>query len=349
MKAVYAPGRDLCNQYSKKRGVFGDGIHLHVCWLAWSCHGFSMTLSQLEHLLAGAFLDLPSDATRLLHGRGHCYDELAFLNVDWFEPVVWAVLYGEIETGMRARVEALLVELAQGSERIQCVCIQQRGKGGARQDIVYGELPDKYYAREDGAIYELNFSNNQNIGFFLDARPGRQWLREHAQGKRVLNLFAYTCSFSVAALMGGADRVVNIDMAKGSIATGQRNHALNKLELSRARFLPHDIFRSMRRLENLGPYDRVVIDPPSRQRGSFEAEKDYGRLLAKLRPMLAPGAQVLACLNAPYLGEEFLPEVFAEQLPDYRLVERLPQRDDFPEQDLSRCLKMQCFASECVP
>ena len=286
---------------------------------------------------------LPEDATRLFHGRGHCYEGLSFINIDWFAPVIWVVLYGDVEDALVEALAQMLSELAKQQPAIEAVSIQRRVKGRAQQDVVFGKMPEHCVAKEDGMVIALNLSENQNIGFFLDAKPGRQWLAERAKGKRVLNLFAYTCSFSVAALKAGADNVLNIDMAKGALATGQRNHALNDLDRSRASFLPHDIFRSTKKLQKYGPYDLVIMDPPSRQKGSFEAEKDYAKLIRKLAPMLAPGAEILACLNAPYLGEQFVPDLFAENLPEYSLQYRLPQREDFPEADLQCCLKMQVF------
>ena len=302
-----------------------------------------ISLEVFHRVLEAAFQSLPSGASRLFHGRGHCYEGLSFINVDWFEPVVWVVIYGAVEDSLVASVAHRLRALAEAEPRVQCVSVQRRIKGRVQQEIVYGNMPGLCLAQEGGAVFELNFSANQNIGFFLDARPGRQWLRRRAAGRRVLNLFAYTCSFSVAALAGGASGVVNIDMARSAIATGQRNHARNGLDLSRVRFLPHDIFRSTRKLEDLGPYDLVVIDPPSRQKGSFEADRDYGRLLCRLQPMLESDSEILACLNAPYLDGQFLPQLFAEHLPGYQLAERLPQREDFPERDLNCCLKMQVF------
>ena len=133
-------------------------------------------------------------------------------------------------------------------------------------------------------------------------------------------------------------------MAKSALATGQKNVSLNQQDPRLLKFLPHDIFRSTKKLEKFGPYDIVIIDPPSKQKGSFEAEKDYLRLLKKLSPMLAPNAQILACLNAPYLDEQFLVDKMAEALPDYSLQKRIAHRDDFPEKDTAFNLKMQLFA-----
>jgi 23S rRNA (cytosine1962-C5)-methyltransferase len=303
----------------------------------------ALNLQALAQALSGTPGDLPADASRLFHGRGHCYGPLNFINVDWFEPVLWVVIYGEVEETLTAAISGILKELAAASPAVQCVSLQRRHRGQARQDVVYGEMPGACYARENGARFELNLGANQNIGFFLDARPGREWLAQRAGGKRVLNLFAYTCAFSVAAMHGGAAGVVNIDMAKSALAAGQRNHALNGIDSGELHFLPYDVFRSTRKLEDLGPYDLVVIDPPSRPKGSFEADRDYARLLQRLRPMLAQEVEVLACLNAPYLDGQFLPELFSQCLPELTYLQRLLQREDFPERDLDRCLKMQVF------
>jgi len=290
------------------------------------------------------------ESQRIFHGRGHCFEGLHFINVDWFKPVIWVVVYGEQDASVLENIQQALVSAAEASPHIQTIAFQQRLRGKSEQAIWYGELAETVYAQELGAKFELELSANQNIGFFLDAKPARQWLRQQAKGKRVLNMFSYTCAFSVIALQDsvadeaeGAAHVVNIDMAKGPIAQGQRNHALNDIALDRVSYLPHDVFRSMRNLEKRGPYDIVVIDPPSKQRKSFEADKDYLKLLKKLSPLLSENATVVALLNAPFLDEQFLPAAFAEALPELQYLERLPQRPDFPEQDLNRCLKMQLF------
>src|SRR5690554_537595 len=289
-------------------------------------------------------IQLPTGHHRLFHGRGHCYPGLEFINIDWFKPLVWVVIYGQQSQAFLQQLNDYLSEWAQKHSDVHCIAIQQRLRGRVEQTICYGEMPSACYAEEAGMRFYLTISENQNIGFFADAKPARQWVRQQAGNKRVLNLFAYTCSFSVAAIKGGAQSVLNMDMARSAIVTGQRNHALNDCEPSKASFLAHDIFRSTKKLASRGPYDLVVLDPPSRQKGSFEAEKDYPRLIKRLQPMLAEGAQILACLNAPYLGEDFLPEIFAEHLPQYKLQQRIAQREDFPESDSNRCLKMLVFS-----
>ncbi|MGB2035164.1 MAG: class I SAM-dependent methyltransferase, partial [Pseudomonadales bacterium] len=99
---------------------------------------------------------------------------------------------------------------------------QHRHRRPAVTEVRRGALPETAWAEEAGLRYRLDFQRGQNLGFFADMAPGRAWLRERAEGKRVLNLFSFTCAFSVAALAGGAHSVVNIDLSRPALALGQR-------------------------------------------------------------------------------------------------------------------------------
>jgi len=167
---------------------------------------------------------------------------------------------------------------------------------------------------------------------------GRRWVRAHAQGAKVLNLFAYTCAFSVAALQGGAREVINLDMAQGALTTGQQNHQLNGL--SGARFLAHDLFSSWGKVTRMGPYDLIVADPPSYQKGSFVANKDWPRLLRRLPDLLKAGGRALLCLNAPEIPEQFLRDVLAAEAPELVVEQRLPNPAAFADVSPDRALKV---------
>ncbi len=106
-------------------------------------------------------------------------------------------------------------------------------------------------------------------------KKGRQFVYENAKDKKVLNLFSYTCSFSVCASKGEAKEIVNIDMAKNALNTGRLNHQKNNLDTKNVKFLPHNILKSWGKIKKSGPYDIIIIDPPSFQKGSFAATKDY--------------------------------------------------------------------------
>lgn len=174
---------------------------------------------------------------------------------------------------------------------------------------------------------------------------GRRWVREHlgpVPGARVLNLFAYTCAFSVVALQAGAGQVVNLDMSPGALAIGQLNHRLNGLD-KRASFLAHDLFKSWGKVSRGGPYDLVIMDPPSYQNGSFVATKDYARLLRRLPELLAPGGHALLCLNAPELGPAFIQDQMATEAPGLHFVQRLPNPPVFADVDEARSLKVLVY------
>lgn len=291
-------------------------------------------------VVEGLAHSLHSGARRLFHGRGHCYGELDYINIDWYQPVLLITLYRAVdEREWSAFVDALTVVKG----LVACAVVQHRQLRDGPIDLLWGQLPEDLCAIENGLRYRLSLGEKQNIGFFLDMAPGRRWLQERAQDRRVLNLFAYTCAFSVAAVAGGAERVVNVDMSKAALAVGRHNHVLNQQQHKIQRdvqFLGYDLFRCWGKVSRAGPYDLAVIDPPSRQKGSFVAVKDYVRVLRRITELMAPGADVLLCLNAPELTETFLTDSVAAELPGARLIERLENRPDLPEIDPQRNVKM---------
>jgi len=171
---------------------------------------------------------------------------------------------------------------------------------------------------------------------------GREWLKRHALHENILNLFAYTCAFSVVALQGGAAQVVNLDMSQAALAVGQQNHRLNDLP-AKARFLGHDIFKTWGKISKMGPYGVIVIDPPSYQKGSFIATKDYIKLIRRLPELLEPQGHVLLCLNAPELDSQFLRNLVAEAAPSLKFVERLANPVAFADVDPEKSLKVLHF------
>lgn len=287
------------------------------------------------------FLVPPSDPSqhRLFHGRGRTVPGLDWLTVDRYSPVLVATTFAPQAAEVMTELEHVLSDCLQ-SLSCTALVIQQRYNGEAKTDIVVGELPELPAATEDGLQFILDFQRGQNIGFFADMVPARRWLSERAAGKNILNLFAFTCAFSVVAAAAGAEQVVNIDLSKPALALGQRSHRLNNLEKTRLHFLPHDIFRSWKKLHSLGRYDLIIVDPPTEQKGSFVARKDYEKLLRHLHRLLKPEAELLICLNAPWLGEDFLEEIVAENLAGAEKVQRLPFAPGFVDENPQAGLKV---------
>ena len=288
-----------------------------------------------------ARLELPRDAQRVFHGRGGMYPGCEAWTLDWYAPVWVLTHFGEVaEEQVLAVGEALArrwEQLAPG-QPLNWV-FQCRTDGRPDTRLMGGTVPDPHIVTEDGAQYLVHVLKGQNHGLFLDMAEGRRWVRAHAAGQKVLNLFAYTCAFSVAALQGGAKEVVNLDMASGAIAIGQRNHHLNGLS-SGARFLAHDLFSSWGKVTRMGPYGLVIVDPPAYQKGSFVAGKDYARLLRRLPDLLIPGGHALLCLNAPELPLAFLQDQLALLAPSLVVQERLPNPAVFADVSTDRALKV---------
>ncbi len=284
----------------------------------------------------------PQDSKRIFHGRGQCYPGLEHVTADLFDPVILITLFKESseewELDLISQIKALAFE-----PRIQAVVLQRRYLNGAPTEILIGELPEELYARRGEARYTIKLGSRQNTGFFLDMEPGRQWLEARCDGKRVLNLFSYTCAFSVVAQMAGAVSVVNVDMSKGALSQGRDNHRLNDLPLETIRFLGENIMKSWSRVKRPGPYDIAIIDPPSYQPGSFIAAKDYGKILRRIPQLLVPGGEALVCLNAPELGVDFILSQMQNECPGCEYLGRLEPSVDFPDVNPDQQLKLFHF------
>ena len=284
---------------------------------------------------------MPTDAQRLFHGRGGLHPGCEAWTLDAFPPVWLVTRFGEATPEERAQLtEALQARQAQTTpgQPLNAV-LQTRHEGRSETTVLAGSVPESHVVSEDGAKYRVHLLRGQNHGLFLDMAEGRRWVRAHSQGAKVLNLFAYTCAFSVAALQGGAKEVVNLDMAQGALATGQQNHPLNGIT-SGAKFLAHDLFSSWGKVTRMGPYDLVVADPPSHQKGSFVATKDWPRLLRRLPDLLKPGGRALLCLNAPEIPEQFLRDQLAAAAPELVIEQRLPNPPAFADVSPDRALKV---------
>jgi 23S rRNA (cytosine1962-C5)-methyltransferase len=300
-----------------------------------------MRLDDLKQLLITASHTLTEEYTRLFHGRGNTYDRYRFLTVDSVDKVLFAVLFDE--DAEEEAIVSMLRDFYSSMGTWEALVTQQRYLPSAPSTVVAGELPEKCFAIENTLKYHINFLNAQNIGFFPDMKLGREFIREHAKGKNVLNLFSYTCSFSVVAMTAGANAVVNVDMNKNVLSIGRENHRLNAIDTKKVEFMPYNILKSWSRIRKSGPYDLIIIDPPSFQKGSFAATSDYEKIIRRLHEFAAEECIVLSALNAPELESDFIKTLFRENAPEFQYVERLENLESFPEIEEERSLKNLVF------
>ncbi|WP_139684553.1 class I SAM-dependent methyltransferase [Vibrio tasmaniensis] len=291
--------------------------------------------------------EVPNELRRIFHGRGKFWPGLDQLTCDWVDGQLLVNVFKEVDDEFLSFLKAGLVDLTNKdiwqAKLGTSIVLQHRYADGAPSEVLWGELNDSPVVVEHGLKYQLDIGRNQNFGLFLDMRNGRQWVQDNAEGKNVLNLFAYTCGFSVAAIAGGARQCMNVDMSRGSLNKGRDNHRLNDHDMRSVNFLGYDIFKSWGKIKKGGPYELVIIDPPSFQKGSFALTKDYKKILRRLPELLTEGGEVIACVNSPAVSPNFLIETMAEEAPSVEFIERLDNPPEFVDVDLDSSLKVLRF------
>lgn len=304
-----------------------------------------MTLETLYKHLLETSQGTSEEFKRLFHGRGGLYEGYRHLTIDSIDKLLSVALYFE-EEGEEELVEMLKKFTTESN--YNTLVVQRRYLKGSPSEVLLGELPEDMYVVENGMKIKLNLLSNRNSGYFPDMKLGREFIRESAKDRRVLNLFSYTCAFSLAAKLGGAYEVINVDMSKGALSTGKANHSLNNIDPRGVSFLPYNILKSFSSLKRKGPYDLIIIDPPTFQRGSFEATKDYEKIIKKLPQIASEECVLLSCLNSPDLSSDFIIDMMQEHAPEFKFVKRLENVDEFASADEERSLKNLVFVREAI-
>ncbi|MEY3480664.1 MAG: hypothetical protein RIQ71_1439 [Verrucomicrobiota bacterium] len=166
--------------------------------------------------------------------------------------------------------------------------------------LIAGEEPGEIAVQENGLSYLVEPAGGYSSGLFLDQRLNRQWVRE-LRAKRMLNLFAYTCSFTVCTASAGAE-TCSVDASKRVLGAGRRNLELNGIDPAEGhRFLADDAMKVVPRLLKRGEkFDLIVLDPPTFGRADgrvFRIEKDLPPLIRDCFGMLDPGGSMLVSCN----------------------------------------------------
>ena len=161
--------------------------------------------------------------------------------------------------------------------------------------------------------FGIDFGTGYSPGLFLDQRENRRYVR-HIAPKRLLNCFAYTCSFSVYAACNGAS-TLNIDLSRKYLARGRENFALNNLSTMDHRFITDDVRLVLPRLARRGEkFDAIILDPPTFSRSpegkTFQVQQDFEKLLISALALAERDAHVLVSTNCSALGQRAL-EVMA--------------------------------------
>ena len=348
---------------AKGGGDAGETVRVEAAdgrFLAWAA--FSPTsmirvrawsFDEAEHIDAGFFarrieealafrkrLAVPSDAVRLIHGEA---DGLPGLIVDQYGDTLSAqFLSAGTERWKDVIADALLA--ATGLTRLY-----ERSDSGVRglegleprAGWLRGEGPTELAIREHGWQLGLDVAEGHKTGYYLDQRDNRKLFADvvkHFGVKSALNCYSYTGGFSVAALAGGAERVVSVDSSAPALARASEHVQRNGLDTSRHEALDADVNGTLRRLlKEEQQFDAIVLDPPKFAPTAAHAErasrayKDINRLAFKL---LAPGGVLLTFSCSGGIGAELFHKIVAgaglDAGVDAYLVRRLEAAPDHP-------------------
>jgi 23S rRNA (cytosine1962-C5)-methyltransferase len=315
--------------------------------------GVSPHLSDPRLALRAALIDpQETDAFRVIHGASDGWP-------GWYVERLGKFLLSQSEQPLRVEQREELARLAKifsargAYHKILSRQVRRTTVAESSPQPVFGEAaPERFEICENGVRFELSFNEGYSTGLFLDQRDNRRrFLTNHVAADfpllkpqtpdarpELLNVFAYTCGFSVCAARAGV-KTTSLDLSKKHLEWGRRNFALNGLDPAAHDFIYGDAFDWLRRLAKKGRgFDAVALDPPtfsqSKEHGTFRAEKDYGKLVTAALPVIKPGGVLFASTNATdWPPEEFLADVEASIVEARRkILQRhyVPQPPDFP-------------------
>jgi 23S rRNA (guanine2445-N2)-methyltransferase / 23S rRNA (guanine2069-N7)-methyltransferase len=201
----------------------------------------------------------------------------------------------------KRRVQEVMLALPQvtGINSNKIILKVREQQKGTNQYQKVSQRKETIEVFENGARFQVNLYDYLDTGLFLDHRVTRQLFQQKSKSKDVLNLFAYTGSFSVHAALGGAKSVTTVDMSNTYIDWAKENFKINKLT-GAYEFIQADCLTWLKR--HNGKYDLMFIDPPSfsnskRMEGTWDVQRDHIALITDALTCLNTGGEILFSNN----------------------------------------------------
>ncbi len=277
-----------------------------------------------------------TNAFRLVNSEA---DFLPGLIVDKYnDTIVIQVLTLGMEM-LRDKIIKILIDMLSPKCIYERSDTQIRKKEGLspKKALIYGDVEDRVEILENGFRFLVDVQNGQKTGFYLDQRDNRKEILNFCKGKKVLNCFAYTGAFSVYALKGGAEQVVNVEFSPSAIELGKEIMKLNFLD-ERSEFVGGDAFEVLRKMKKRKEmFDLIILDPPkfAHTQGSIEnALRGYKDINLQAMKILNPGGILFtfSCSGAVSI------EMFSKTVTwaamdakrDVHVIKRLGQPIDHP-------------------
>jgi 23S rRNA (cytosine1962-C5)-methyltransferase len=281
-------------------------------------------------------------AFRLINGEG---DGLPGITVDRYGDYLMVQLYAESWKPHLPLMTQVLDQAFQPAGIYQKLRPQKtRELAAVSESKKYSRLlagaahAGRLQVQENGLEFLIDLEEGLNTGLFLDQRVNRGDLMGRVAGKTVLNLFAYTGAFSVAAACAGAARVTSVDASGYYLGWAQENFSINRQNPRRHEFIVEDCLKALGRLQEEGrQFDVILMDPPSfstTKKSRFTTRGGTSELVAAALPLLVTGGLLITSSNhqkvdlADYLKE--LRRGVLQQRCDLRVVRVMGQPEDFP-------------------
>ncbi len=213
----------------------------------------------------------------------------------------------------------------------------------------FGDINPVWQASENNMQYELRTQQGLSAGLFLDQKNNRKWVSSQSQGLKVLNLFAYTCGFSLAAAIGGAKEVCSVDASQNFLEWGKKNFVINNLDPAKYEFWSQDCLLFLKGTQKRGrKFDLIIVDPPSFGRSKdalFRLEKDWQSLLDQCLHCLSNKGRILFTTNfEKWTFEDFLKKMNLWAKQNKLLLQAAPVPElDYELSSKHRLLKSALF------
>lgn len=268
-----------------------------------------------------------TNALRLVNGRG---DNLDGLLIDRYDRHIQIQMLNERWLRHQDEIQRILTS----AMPVDYLIVKTRRGLHLQAETLIGTNPETI-VREHNLNFKVNLDEGLNCGLFLDMRHNRTMVQEACKGKKVLNCFAYTCSFGVYARAGGAGEVVNTDISRKVLERGRDNYALNDFSLAERELVKADsTFYLKRALKKGHSFDVIILDPPSFARHGtqvFQVRRNLPPLIAMAVAVLNPGGKLLISTNYSEISYADLEDMLARNLNGRRVgrIQRLGQDEDF--------------------
>lgn len=288
--------------------------------------------SRLSRAIESRALFIKDDTTayRLLHGEG---DRLPGFVVDRYADHLVLRPDGAAASARAEELGEILSDAA-GELGVKTILLREGRGERLRVRPLYGEAPTgPVLVEEHGMKLWANLLRGQKTGLFLDHRESRRRVRAISRNLRVLNLYSYNGGFSVAAALGGAQRITSVDIAAEALEDAALNFELNGLPNDTHRRVPADVARFLAE-DDEGPFDLVIADPPSfapNERAVEPALRNYRALHHGSLSRVITGGYYLAASCSSHITQAAFEETVREAARELGIVLQLVDRWGAPE------------------